>query len=755
MAKHSSLAIEALAGLASKEDFTAIALKKNTIVGGSLLPYKDLMLLHIKGRRHVQTRLVEPIASSINKGDNYILVTPDHVYNYVGLYSNVIERNRGADIAMHIQQKKDLGCKCNQVITIHENKTTCTRTQLETFWRLLGSSPDNEITEAGHPDEDEIYESAIIDTNMVYELDEKEEELVPVDEYWGAVPKIEMLNSSKIFIFDFGSEMYIWSGRNVPLEKRKIANKLAKELWDAGYNYSECTVCPVNAVSVLGNRKNAASLLSNNKSNSRPDWALLAKITQHGETILFREKFLDWPDFSRVIKVKQNENEKSDSGIIVKPCDAQAMYENILPPADKILEGSHIGRGIEYFDEEEHRHHAITTLGVTVWHIQEYEHELLKKESIGQFYSEDSYVIRWQYRITVTGRELSGKPSKHAMMGRDRCAYFCWQGKDASLNEKGAAALLTVELDHEKGPQVRVTQDSEPPVFLNLFKGTMVVHTGSKMDSYDSSSHWRLFMCKGDFENETHLTEVPCSMRQLRSRASLLLINNKKGLITVWHGAKSLKHTRHIAFNAAKKIQVNKCPEFNFDDNVDITITEVEEGEDNKNLLLGLGSSGRQLYLSLLKSPNSYEHTPRLFYLTSVSGEFKATEVAPSGVSDKINPYPFNQNDLYSVSQPAIFLLDNGHELWLWQGWWPELESDSDSDSDRPHTDQTGSGAVRWQSERKAAMQTALDYRLLLKDKNVPAYLVWAGLEPFGFTNLFPTWIDRDDVAEINMKVGI
>jgi supervillin len=44
-----------------------------------MLPYKDLMLLQVKGRRHVQTRSVEPVASSINSGDNYVLVTPTEV----------------------------------------------------------------------------------------------------------------------------------------------------------------------------------------------------------------------------------------------------------------------------------------------------------------------------------------------------------------------------------------------------------------------------------------------------------------------------------------------------------------------------------------------------------------------------------------------------------------------------------------------------------------------------------------------------
>lgn len=62
-------------------------------------------LLFFAGRRHVQTRLVEPRASSLNSGDCFLLVTPEHCFVWIGEFSNVIEKAKVSVIAVAFERR--------------------------------------------------------------------------------------------------------------------------------------------------------------------------------------------------------------------------------------------------------------------------------------------------------------------------------------------------------------------------------------------------------------------------------------------------------------------------------------------------------------------------------------------------------------------------------------------------------------------------------------------------------------------------
>lgn len=50
----------------------------------------------------------------------------------------------------------------------------------------------------------------------------------------------------QVLVFDFGSEMYIWHGKEVTLAQRKVAFQLAKHLWNGTFDYTNCDINPLD-----------------------------------------------------------------------------------------------------------------------------------------------------------------------------------------------------------------------------------------------------------------------------------------------------------------------------------------------------------------------------------------------------------------------------------------------------------------------------------------------------------------------------
>jgi len=351
--------------------------------------------------------------------------------------------------------------------------------------------------------------------------------------------------------------------------------------------------------------------------------------------------------------------------------------------------------------------------------------------------------------------------------------------------------LMTVELDEERGPQVRVVQGKEPPAFLNLFRGRMVVYNGKRWDtdvddiappspSISAPSPpnipFRLFLVRGDIESEGHLVEVSLSRRSLRSRGSFVLVSTKKGKVWTWHGIKTSRATRSVAENCATGVVEQKRTEMGFDGVSSISSCACEEGSEPTAFweALGLTSDKDSLpselrpYYSLLHSKDDLTNfTPKLFQCTSVSGVYSCNEIPyslrqpfPSFSNEEgfeAFPFPLLQTDLYIEEiQPAQFIIDNHHTIYVWQGWWP-----TKSEEDENVT--TGSATSRFLSNLKCTLETALNYakekraklaELCGEKAEVDLRIVYAGVEPDQFRDIFPIWTEFNHITELQMAEG-
>ena len=494
------------------------------------------------------------------------------------------------------------------------------------------------------------YEQDVVEATAVYEVSGCGQELLPLPELWGSPPRHAVLDSNKVLVFDFGSEVYVYNGRSARMELRRAGSRLAGELWAAGWDYSDCAINPA-----LGSRRQLVV-------EQRPAWTVLGRINSCMETVLFREKFIDWPDKTRVIGRKAGEEGKEEV-LDVNVAPAWSWGELAGVSGDELatrdpgepsleLENQQLGRGRSYYDQAERRQYEISTVGVAAWHVRESETVELPADWPGQFHTGDTYVVRWRYKVALTGRRLAklgGGTSSHGTVGRERCAYFFWQGRASPLSLQGASALHTVELDSERGPQLRVQEGAEQAAFLQLWQGRMAVHRGRRGER--AQAGWRLFLVRAEDPVEARAVEVECGVESLRSRGVFLLVG--AGRLLLWPGPLSSPQHREAGQSVAAWWAATPPPELGGGAR---TLEQLQPGKEGAEWWAGLGGGSAQ-WAELSRGDSALRYTlgtPRLFSLTSVLGAFEAAELrGEAGLPGQLCNLLHSQDQLIEAEQPG------------------------------------------------------------------------------------------------------
>ncbi|KAG3279623.1 villin like, transcript variant X2 [Ictidomys tridecemlineatus] len=258
---------------------------------------------------------------------------------------------------------------------------------------------------------------------------------------------------------------------------------------------------------------------------------------------------------------------------------------------------------------------------VEMWCIQDSRRQPVDSKRHGQLCSSNCYLVLYTYQ----------------KLGRIQYILYSWQGHQATAEETKALHSNAEELDHlYQGALVQehVTMGSEPPHFLAIFQGQLVIFQGSTghHGKGQPASVPRLFHVQGTDGYNTRTMEVPARASSLNSSEVFLLVT--AGVCYLWFGKGCNGDQREMARTVVTVISGNDKE-------------TVLEGQEPPQFWEALG--GRAPYPSSKRLPEeATSFQPRLFECSSQEGCLVLSEVVF-----------FRQGDL---DKHDIMLLDTWQE---------------------------------------------------------------------------------------------
>lgn len=521
-------------------------------------------LLHLKGKRTVRVSEVPVAATSLNKGDVFILDQGLKIFLFNGPSANKYEKAKGIEVANRINSD-ERGGRAELVLLETDPRNA-------EFWGHFGGYRDPATLPEGPEDSD----GDVKLTRKIFKISDASGsmefvELTPSD---GKLRK-DLLVTDDVFLVQGTGKLFLWIGRRSNPNEKKEATMLA--------------------VAYLRN-------------NGLPMTTAIERVSEGNETGSFKAEFHVW-DPPMAFNNKQSaakavENTQNVAELLARKAKEDAPIDD--------------GSG-----------------KVQLWVINNFNKVEVDPASYGEFHGGDSYILLYSYK---KGRS-------------DEYIIYFWLGNESTADERGAAALLTVQLDDSLGGkpvQVRVTQGKEPTHFRQLFKGKMIVYKGGNTSGFAKSGSTPqcdigLFHIKGTNALNTMGVQVDAHATSLNSEDSFVLVTPSHAY--VWLGSGSNEDEVSVATNIANTL-ANKYNHVG-----GRSVITVREGSEPAEFWEALG--GKTEYAQT--SPGSpAPRDARLFSASTATGSFKVEEIDN-----------FDQSDL---NDEDVFLLDTYTQLFVWIG---------------------------------------------------------------------------------------
>ena len=359
-------------------------------------------LFHVKGSKNPTAEQVPARADSLNEGDCFVLDAGNEIFLWTGESCNHKERATATKLMFRLYDAR--GAAPERVLMAEEPEH-------EGFWgRLEGEASDVQGAEEGGSDKAADSSPALYKVTEVGD-DEGggfEAEAVEGGGVDGAPTKTD-LEKEGIYVLVAGNKVFVWFGQKSERSMRKKYVAIGTRTLDSIGRGEDARKCGI------------------------------AQVKQHMEDAVFKGCFTPWEqprlfDYTAPAAgagaVAQTEAEVADSKALLAQASSRAKRSNAA------------ARGAGFSAER-----------VEVIRVKGTEQEMLPEDSVGEFYSGDSYIVK---AYSAKGKGL---------------LYF-WLGHDSEQLEQGAAARMSVDEAASMGsgtPQIRLVQGKEPPHFCALF----------------------------------------------------------------------------------------------------------------------------------------------------------------------------------------------------------------------------------------------------------------------------------------------